>query len=81
MATGNRCDLCNEHHEEVWYCTTCLKWFCYLCGSTNRDSLCSRCESKKREDGDTLCDWCFDNPCVCDEYEELDEVHYEKLTI
>lgn len=73
MATDNRCDLCNEHHEEVWYCTTCSKWFCYMCGSTDRDSLCIKCEIKKREAAEPSCDWCG-VPCECDGHEGFDEV-------
>lgn len=76
MATDNRCDLCNEHHEEVWYCTTCSKWFCYLCGSTDGDSLCTKCEIKNREAAEPSCDWCG-VPCECGgrgELGDLDEV-------
>ena len=65
MATDNKCDFCKDHHEEVWYCT--------MCGSTDRDSLCTKCESKKREAEEPSCDWCG-VPCECDGYEGFDEV-------
>jgi len=44
-----RCDQCKEHHEETWLCNGCGKWFCYLCGSSNRVDLCANCDQEAWE--------------------------------
>ncbi len=41
-----KCDQCDEHYEETWFCVTCSTWFCYGCGSANRMDQCEDCEIK-----------------------------------
>jgi len=47
--TTEKCDQCGEYYEETWLCVKCSKWFCYLCGSSNRVDLCAKCELLKKK--------------------------------